>query len=120
MSDARRTLPNNSKPGGFSQAASRRARCWQCAALMFLCPLQVHEGDRVRLTVFYAHEAPSGGYYVTSEVLDPVPQNGEANVTSEGHPVGARWMVNGVEVKRCGVEYLFADGFESGDTGRWR
>ncbi|HUV74237.1 MAG TPA: hypothetical protein VMW79_08005 [Anaerolineae bacterium] len=66
--------------------------------------------------MFYAHEG--GSYYKTGEVQTAA-VDGEANVTAEGHPVGARWMVNGVEVKRCGVEYLFTDGFEGGDTGKW-
>lgn len=88
-------------------------------ALVLICPLQVHQGERVRLTVFYAHEAPGGGYYKTNEVIDPVPVNGEANVNAEGHPVGARWKVNGAEAKRCGIEYIFADGFETGNTDRW-
>lgn len=89
------------------------------ATLLITCPLQVHSGDRLRLTVFYAHESSDGVYYKTSRVMDPVLEDGVAQVTAEDGPVGARWMVNGFEVKRCGVEYVFADGFETGNDNRW-
>jgi len=94
---------------------SLRVRHTQVSAYLFLasfCPLYIHVGDRVSVTVRWAHEASPGVLYTyrIGPIVSAV--EGLAEVNAEGHPTGCTWVLNGREV-------VFYDGFESGGVEAW-
>jgi hypothetical protein len=98
------------------------------------CPLTVQGQADVFAVVYYAHEdRNSHGYrYTASTPLKEV-WNSTANLTCQGHEIGAEWWwipptlpLVPMSVKQCGdLEKVFAyppffeDGFETGDTSAW-
>jgi len=81
----------------------------------------------LRLEAIYAHEDPDnpGQRYMAVDTVTLGPGQRAGIGAYEGSPIGFEWYHDGALVKSCGdtggvFPPIFADGFESGDTGRWR
>ena len=92
---------------------------------LYPCQIYVNRYETATLRAWYLHEWPAGQRYRDDHTYTALWDDVVAGAGGEGTPVAFQWFIDGELVKTCGdlpTPYypIFEDGFDSGDTSRWR